>query len=457
MKNFYAFLAFVGVVFSACSSDSYGDEGIGGGEEESIIKKLEFVNKAVDIYMGGETRLDLRITTLSGVESYTEANKYGLTWSSSAPLVAKVSEDAVVKGYVGGTVEITVSTSDGKVKATLPVNILRMDNLDRPLESSMIYTSGHQLRDNSVMQSFDLGADGFMYCSQVARGANYNHNLVIVRKKADVASIDSYMELPYWGHGNSICVEPEGADMYVWVGCYGTKKGDGSFIYSQTLARQKYLPNTTLKTSESTEHYYIPSRWNYQASIDLENDILGIWCMNKDYSHRYFYIYRLSEAKSLVPQEKKLSFQITYGGKGDDPEITETPVVKVKDLSALQPLAMIDMPKGSSLTTETGTQGHDIKNGYIYLYEGAGNNNDGKKASTAVVTVIDFKGNLVGRKSVAAIADLSKLTAQGLTSTGYMEPEGIKIFDGILYCGFASKSTDDVRRVAVLQYDLRKN
>lgn len=211
------------------------------------------------------------------------------------------------------------------------------------------------------------------------------------------------------------------------------------------------------KPLRAPRHYYIPSRWNYQASIDLENDILGIWCMNKDYSHRYFYIYRLSEAKSLVPQEKKLSFQITYGGKGDDPEITETPVVKVKDLSALQPLAMIDMPKGSSLTTETGTQGHDIKNGYIYLYEGAGNNNDGKKASTAVVTVIDFKGNLVGRKSVAAIADLSKLTAQGLTSTGYMEPEGIKIFDGILYCGFASKSTDDVRRVAVLQYDLRKN
>ena len=55
---------------------------------------------------------------------------------------------------------------------------------------------------------------------------------------------------------------------------------------------------------------------------------------------------------------------------------------------------------------------------------------------------------------IAAIRDMSALAAQGLTTTGYMEPEGIKYHDGVLYCGFASRSTDDVRRAVALQYDL---
>ena len=50
---------------------------------------------------------------------------------------------------------------------------------------------------------------------------------------------------------------------------------------------------------------------------------------------------------------------------------------------------------------------------------------------------------------------MNALSWQGLTTTGFMEPEGIKLHDGVLYCGFASRSSDDIRRVAVLQYDLK--
>ena len=95
-----------------------------------------------------------------------------------------------------------------------------------------------------------------------------------------------------------------------------------------------------------------------------------------------------------------------------------------------------------------------MKNGKIYYYEGAGNNNDGATPSTATVSIFDFNGNLIRRHDVAAIEDMGALASQGLTSTGYMEPEGIKFYDGMLYCGFASRSTDDVRRAVVLQYDL---
>ena len=87
-------------------------------------------------------------------------------------------------------------------------------------------------------------------------------------------------------------------------------------------------------------------------------------------------------------------------------------------------------------------------------YEGEGNDNNGAAASTAWVSLMDFNGTLAWRESVAAITDLGSLSSFGLTATGYMEPESLKIKNGTMYLGFASKSSDDIRRVAILQYPL---
>ena len=177
--------------------------------------------------------------------------------------------------------------------------MLQSEQLDQPLARDMIYTSGHMLSDNSVMQSFDLGADGYMYCSQVGRGSN-NYNVIIVRKQANAANYESRMLLPYAGHGNNIAVEQDGADMYVWVGSYGTRSSEGDYTLSQTMARIKYAPGKTLKPSECYEQYWIPQRRNLQASLDPDNDIILFWCTNSNYSTRYIYLYRLSEVKGAA-------------------------------------------------------------------------------------------------------------------------------------------------------------
>lgn len=435
----------------ACSSDPNGD-----APDNGEVYNLRFINRTCDIYTGEQTLPDLHVYTGSGISTYTEENGYGLIWLTSSAAIAPVSADGIVRGEAPGTARISARTSDREKQASVTVRVLRSDQLDRPLVRSMIYTSGHMLSDNSVMQSFDLCSDGYMYCSQVGRGSN-NYNLILVRKKADAAAYESRMLLPYAGHGNNIAVERNGTDTYVWVGSYGTRGSDGDYTLSQTVARIKYAPGRTLKPSECPEHYWIPQRRNIQASIDPDNDIALFWCVNSNYSTRYIHIYRLSEIKALPETARQLSFAIKRGGmnSGED-EVTETPTVVVKDLSQLEALATIVMPQNSPLTVgSSGNQGHDVKNGKIYYYEGAGNGNDGAEASTAAVTVIDFRGNLISRHEVAAIADMGALSAQGLTSTGYMEPEGIKLHDGVLYCGFASRSTDDIRRAVVLQYDLK--
>lgn len=435
---------------AACGSDSDGD-----GPGDTAVDNLRFTNRTFDIYTGEQALPDLYLYTGTGTEAYTEDNPYGLTWLTSAPAIAPVSADGIIRGEAPGEARLSVRTPDKLKQASQTIRVLKSDMLDSPLSRGMVYTSGHMLRDNSVMQSFDLGADGYMYCSQVGRGTN-NHNVILVRKKAD-AAYESYMLLPYAGHGNNIAVEQDGAETYIWTGSYGTRNSAGDYGLSQTIARIKYTPGRTLKPSECHEHYWIPMRRNLQASLDADNDIVLFWCVNSNYTARYFYIYRLSEVKALPETPKQLSFALTWGGMNSgEKEVSETPTVAVKDLSQLEPLATIVMPESSPLTVGTqGNQGHDVKNGKIYYYEGAGNNNDGAAPSTATVTVIDFRGNRISRHAVAAIADMNALSSQGLTTTGFMEPEGIKLHDGVLYCGFASRSSDDIRRVAVLQYDLK--
>lgn len=435
---------------TSCSTDS---EEVAPGDQS--VESLGFTNRIVDIFTDEELLPDLQIRTGAGTEAYTAENRFGLNWLSSAPSIVSVAADGTIRAEALGTSRISARTPDNQKQASLTVNVLETDPLDDPLTRSMIYTSGHMLSDNSVMQSFDLGADGYLYCSQVGRGSN-NYNVIILRKQANSSSYESRMLLPYSGHGNNIALEQEGSDTYVWVGSYGTRSSEGDYTLSQTIARIKYTPGRTFTPAECYEQYWIPQRRNLQASLDPDNDIILFWCTNSNYSTRYIYLYRLSEVKALPESSEQLSFSITWGGEsGGAPSVTEKPTVMVKNLSQLEPLATITLPQNSPLTVGTsGNQGHDVKNGKIYYYEGAGNNNDGTSLSTATVSIFDFGGNLIRRHDIAAIRDMSALAAQGLTTTGYMEPEGIKYHDGVLYCGFASRSTDDVRRAVVLQYDL---
>ena len=75
----------------------------------------------------------------------------------------------------------------------------------------------------------------------------------------------------------------------------------------------------------------------------------------------------------------------------------------------------------------------------MYLMEGTSGNNDGTTGE-AYMTVYDFEGRIVqSRTKVRAVSDLKALTEAGITESGYIESEGVKIRRGKLFLGFASQ------------------
>lgn len=449
-KNFlFAIIACSLIAFWSCSKEEVPES---GGDFQ--IDNLSFVSRTVDLLVGQEVKLDLVLSSGGVEKEYTSDNPYGIVWISSASDVASVDASGKVTAHVPGTTSIVARTADKLKQASQTIHVINPDILTSELTEEMIYEKGYMLSDNSVMQGFDFGLDGITYYSQVGRGTN-NYNTVINRRNAS-GMADGIMNLPYSGHGQNLSAELVDGETYLWIGSYGTRASTNEYRNSQTVTRVKFASGRSLKPYECTEQFWYPSRLNMQVALDTDNDMVAFWCLNSG-GARYLYIYHLSDVMNIVPEYRELSFSITYGGGvTGDPSISGKPEVLVRDLSSIDPLYTIVLTATSPLTVSPDNiQAHEIKNGKIYLLEGAGNDNDGKEPSYATVSIIDFEGNLVGRCELN-IGDMGKLNSLGLTDTGFFEPEAIKCYDGILYCGFASRSSDDIRRVSIIKYDMTK-
>ena len=105
-------------------------------------------------------------------------------------------------------------------------------------------------------------------------------------------------------------------------------------------------------------------------------------------------------------------------------------------------------------------QGYDWHHGKIWFLRGAAAEAEDVAAGTgknwATAYLIDCTGKKLTTASVPWVDDLGLLAAQGLTDLGYFETEGIKIKDGVLYLGFASRDagSSPARRVNIFQYSL---
>ncbi|MBQ1927307.1 MAG: hypothetical protein II180_14425, partial [Proteobacteria bacterium] len=239
-------------------------------------------------------------------------------------------------------------------------------------------------------------------------------------------------------------------------GNYGTRDSNNLYRTSQTISRVKYEDFKTHIPSDIQEHYTIPNLWNFQPALDVPNKRMAVWGQSKNGKTRHLYIYNLSNAKKLTPKSKQLSFPLTWGaGTSDYPEETGVrPTVKVKDLSELDPVWHYEFTDSSTIYSDDIQQGFAIKNGKIYILTGGGNDNDGNSASYANVTIMNFSGASVKKYALPAVSNMRTLKDLGITSTGYLEAEGIRMIDGCLYIAFTSIDTDNVRRVVVLRYDL---
>ena len=325
----------------------------------------------------------------------------------------------------------------------------------RELDAAMVFTKGYNLRYQSVMQSFALNGDGTLYGIQVGTSTN-KYLLNVTHKFINTDSGKIYMQLPFAGHGGNMDVERSGGKDYIWVGSYGTWNGS-KYTNSQTIARIPFTPGGKLLPEDCKEQFYAPGLRNVSPALDIASDYLMIWGLaNAESETGYFRVYRLSEAMQLPFSDMKLERSITWGGQDSGyPETKETPTIKARNLGALSPVVNIRL-KGGVLGTGA-HQGFAIHGDYILHLTGTGNDDNPSLPSTSALTVLDHKGKVLGRYEIGALSDKAKLNELGITDTGFLEAEGVKIYDDVLYLGYATKhSVNANRMVTIFKYDLKK-
>ena len=156
--------------------------------------------------------------------------------------------------------------------------------------------------------------------------------------------------------------------------------------------------------------------------------------------------YNVKDAK---PESVKLSFSRTYGA----PAVTDTPTIQARDLSKLTPVYKFRMPFNYV------PQGYDYHHNKIYFMRGDGAEEEERVAGTnknwaRVYYISPQTGKTLVQEDLPWVDDIAMLKSEGITDLGYFEPEGIKVKDGIIYFGFASKDAgkSPERRINIFKY-----
>lgn len=407
--------------------------------------------------------LPKEITLTRGQEKQLDAGSEQLDWSSSDPTVATVSSTGIINAKKLGSTDIKVTS--GQYAATCKVSVVVGNNplslslLNQPYSGSLVYSANVLLKaTSSVMQCFDLENQGNIYYTQLGQANGYVqgkttvHELYVIKGQPDMAVGNDYMTLKYFGHGGGIAMEEDNGQQYVWINSNATKYASESgyeYNYSKTVSRIKYESGKIYGNGYAGDTYFLDKAnlFNFNPAIDSKNKLL---CINATQSGgaRYFYTYNLDDVKKQ-PLET-FNFSVTIGGEENGlNEQLLNQSIQARNLLKVNPVGAFSIPKGSNLVTDVNSysfQGFDIDGDYIYFLEGAGNKNDlNNGASNAYVTVFNLQGKLIRpRTKVMAIANTTILNTAGITSTGYMEAEGLKVKEGTLYLGFASRSKPNV-------------
>ena len=316
-----------------------------------------------------------------------------------------------------------------------------LHSIDAPLDRDLIYSIGTLKTTSSVMQSFDFDFEnGLIYYSQL----NKKYRLYIPWGPVDGTAPTGCMELHYFGHGSNFSVESKGDDRYIWIGNYASKNAKGEYWDSQIVSRVPIEDGAVVKPWDAQENFYFGEK-NVTPAVDIANDRISILGITSGLMRTY----RLSDLLALPVETVTLS-PITYGGdKAPDPETTAVLRVEARDCRRVEPIASFTIPRTKGISW----QGFDIHGDRIYQAQGNGNANDGRKASTCYLLVFGIDGKVImPRTGIASTCDIAALDSLGITDTGYMEPEGVKIRNGVMYCGYASKDSGDIRRGVIFRF-----
>lgn len=396
------------------------------------------------------------IPTLKALDSKGEGGVYdaskdslnlGLAWVTSNSSVVTVDDNGLCTAVAEGEATVSVSSTIEKLMTasahfTVKRDVSSTTGITAPLSEDLIYSKNGQLRTTTaVMQCFDVDSKGEVYYAQLNR--LYRAYLSHGKPGTKYSEV---MILNYFGHVSNFTVEEDGDDRYYWVDNMSSKTSDGNYWNPQIISRVKFVAGTTLNSWEATDNYYFGISGS--VAVDFKNDMITILGGSGTYNVNTF---RLSEVLA-APVVNMLMNPVKYGGESnndsDAVEQTKNFLMKVHDASRIKPIGYFYQKRIGDVPW----QGFDISDGRFYQAEGGGSS-DGVTPSTAYITVTDIYGNLLEERThVAAVESIAPLNEQGITDTGYMEAEGVKIRGGVMYLGYASKNSADKRYGTILKY-----
>ena len=311
------------------------------------------------------------------------------------------------------------------------------------------YSTGRLRTTSAVMQSFDIDTlAGNIYYSQL----NRNYRAYVSCGQPNSTATPPCMTLNYYGHVSNFTLEvtSEGK-RYIWVDNFSSKNASGEYWGSPVVSRVPYSSGVTYNAWDAPDNYYFGEK-NISVAVDIDNDMLtylGISTGN-------FKTYRLSELRAL-PIENITLDAVTYGGESNNDthttEITKQHTIKARDCTKATPIGAFQIQREKYADgVQVSWQGFDIHDGLIYQLQGNGHEDGTPSPGWIQIRKIDGTVILPLTK-FAALDDLAALKAAGITDTGYMEPEGVKVRGEWLYCGFCSKNAAGVRMGTIFRYN----
>ena len=344
--------------------------------------------------------------------------------------------------------------------------------IDAPLSRENIYDFCHHLTAPVEMQQFDMDAKGNIYYAYVGpQKAYYKVMVSKVRPSREPSKgVESSMTIYYAGHPTSMDVE-DGKDgkTYIWIPEYSRKLIDpedgplGQYWGCQTFARIPYVPGGSFfPWNKEVEHFFVGNEGDINLSVDWKHNVLCVTYHNyeiKNYTRRIV-AYSLKEALALPLTDCVLPHPITYGGDGapHESERTDTMHIMAHDLRKLTPLAEFGIPTDRRYDINKWSwQGFECYDGLVFFVEG--DSHKGMGNSRAALTIFDLTGQIVERRTVFGfVENASQLKALDITENGKIEVEGVKVWKGDLYVGFASGGYHGEKefRCNVFKYKLPK-
>lgn len=360
---------------------------------------------------------------------------------------------------------MVVTTACGKGESGDPVNPptppkpgedrSATTGIDKEFDAATnIFSRNTFLVNDTAMQGFSLDSDGSIWYTQLSPTNQERLYFIKAQPNKDISPVTAnkeYMILTYCGHGTNTAIEEKGSERYLWAGTYGSCNDKGQYWGEQLIGRVKYEKGKTIKPTDMECFYVGEGCSELQPSIDAENDLLTISYHNKTYStFRCFVVYKLSDA--LKAPYDNVTITCTDGFETDKPASTNkiSKVVRAHDLTQIKEVARPKFLKqgyGGTSITYYDWQGYDVHGDRLYYAEGQSNYNLSDPhsyftgVSYAYITVFDIATSKVveERTQVAVISDKETTSAIGVSATGTLEAEGVKVYGDKMYLGFTAR------------------